>query len=122
MTCAANRGDILTANCSNCGAGIERRNTASRVVACGYCDTTQMFVDDAWQNAGTQGVMQDAPSLFHLGQDMIVEGRRITPIGHARFSYGRGWWDEFWCEAGSEMIWIRFTPTTSPWLTRLKQI
>lgn len=21
----------------------------------------------------------------------------FLPFGHARFSYGRGWWDEFWC-------------------------
>lgn len=94
------------ANCANCGAEIERRNTASRLVACPYCDTTQMFVDDAFRNAGVQGVMQDGPSLFRLGETTNVEGRPVTPIGHARFSYGRGWWDEYWCDAPDGGLWI----------------
>lgn len=94
------------ANCANCGASIERRNSATRIASCPHCDTTQMFVDDAWQLAGKQGVMQDVPTLLVLGQSSNVDGRQITPIGHARFSYGRGWWDEFWCETASGMLWI----------------
>ena len=94
------------ANCANCGAAIERRNTASRLVSCAHCETTQMFVDEAFRNAGEKGVMQDVPTLFQLGQSTRVEGRVVIPIGHARFSYGRGWWDEFWCEADSDMVWI----------------
>ena len=96
----------MPANCANCGAEIERRNSATRLVACPYCDTTQMFVDDAFQLAGQQGVMQDVPTLFHLGQPVVVDGITLTPIGHARFSYGRGWWDEFWCDAGHRTLWV----------------
>ena len=98
--------DFTMANCANCGAAIERQNTSSRLVACPYCDTTQMFVDDAFQLAGQQGVMLDVPTLLVLGKPAMVERRRVIPRGHARFSYGRGWWDEFWCEADDEMLWI----------------
>ena len=31
----------------------------------------------------------------------------LMPVGHARFSYGRGHWDEFWCLDGStEGLWL----------------
>ena len=94
------------ANCANCGAEIERRNTATRLVSCPHCDTTQMFVDDAFRLAGQQGVMQEVPTLLTLGETALVAGRRVVPLGHARFSYGRGWWDEFWCESEAGMLWI----------------
>lgn len=79
---------------------------ATRVVACGYCDTTQIFEDDAFRLAGKQGVMLDVPTLFKLGEAVKIDGRQMTPIGHARFSYGRGWWDEFWCETADGTIWV----------------
>lgn len=66
-----------------------------------------MFVDDAFQLAGQQGVMLDVPTLLVLDRPVMVERKRVTPRGHARFSYGRGWWDEFWCEdKDGEMLWI----------------
>lgn len=65
-----------------------------------------MFVDDAFRLAGQQGVMQDVPTLFELGRTSVVDGMRVTPLGLARFSYGRGWWDEFWCDSADGMIWI----------------
>lgn len=65
-----------------------------------------MLVDDAFRKAGEQGLMQDAPSLLKIGEPVSIDGREVTPVGQARFSYGRGWWDEFWCDAGGEMIWV----------------
>ena len=65
-----------------------------------------MFVDDAFRLAGQQGFMQDVPTLFQLGRRSVVDARQVTPLGHARFSYGRGWWDEFWCESAEGMLWI----------------
>ncbi|WP_235216127.1 DUF4178 domain-containing protein [Ruegeria halocynthiae] len=45
--------------------------------------------------AGEQGVMHGAPLLFGIG-DQVVLGQTSTRIlGHARYSYGRGFWDEF---------------------------
>ncbi len=92
--------------CENCGAEVERRIRSSKLVACTHCDTTLMLVDDVFRKAGEQGVMQDAPSLLKLGERVNIAGGTVTPVGQARFSYGRGWWDEFWCDADGEMIWV----------------
>jgi hypothetical protein len=40
--------------------------------------------------------MHDIPLLFGLGDTVVTNGSRVTLLGHARFSYGRGFWDEFW--------------------------
>lgn len=54
-----------------------------------------MLRDAQLESAGQQGEMHDAPLLFGLG-DQVELGRTSTTIlGHARYSYGRGFWDEF---------------------------
>lgn len=30
----------------------------------------------------------------------------MKPLGHARFDYRRGWWDEFRCDADKEMLCV----------------
>ena len=84
-------------NCGNCGAELPGRLRYARMVTCDFCATTSVLKDDVFETAGTGGEMQDAPSLVQLGKAVRVQGLELLPVGHARFSYGRGWWDEFWC-------------------------
>ena len=65
-----------------------------------------MFADKVFRSAGQQGFMQEVPGLFQLGKPARVEDHQIVPLGHARFSYGRGWWDEYWCETENTTVWI----------------
>ncbi|MES0827109.1 DUF4178 domain-containing protein [Ruegeria sp. SCP11] len=39
--------------------------------------------------------MHDAPLLFELGDTIELGRKSIQILGHARYSYGRGFWDEF---------------------------
>ncbi len=87
-------------HCENCGAALPRRFRHSRMIVCPSCGSTSVLKDEAFRLAGTGGVMQDAPSLVALGVEMLAGSQRVTPIGHARFDYGRGWWDEYWCLQG----------------------
>ncbi|MBP0484133.1 DUF4178 domain-containing protein [Sagittula salina] len=65
---------------------------------CPSCDTTLFVSGDRLEQAGSAGEMHDGPTLFTIG-DLVKLGRRAWEVlGHARFSYGRGWWDEYWCE------------------------
>lgn len=72
------------------------------MITCTHCGTTSVLKDDVFCLAGEGGVMQETPSLIQLGEHVEVGVETLLPVGHARFSYGRGWWDEFWCldEAG----------------------
>jgi hypothetical protein len=88
----------MNLTCPNCGHPIPA--TARKIVmqTCASCDTTLYRQGDALLNAGSAGEMHETPGLFGLG-DIVKLGRKAWEVlGHARFSYGRGWWDEFWCE------------------------
>ncbi|WP_227445973.1 DUF4178 domain-containing protein [Cognatishimia sp. F0-27] len=68
------------------------------MLTCPSCSTT-LYVDGGrLRHAGTAGEMLDAPLLFDVGDRVTLGLDTYDVLGHARFSYGRGWWDEFWVE------------------------
>jgi len=82
-------------NCPNCGTENPILLKRIKVATYGSCGTTLMVGDAQIRFAGEQGIMHDAPLLFELG-DYVHLGRITTPIiDHARYSYGREFWDEF---------------------------
>lgn len=93
--------------CPNCANPVSPDAPAVRMMTCGACGST-LFLDDAQARlAGGQGVMHDAPMLFGLGDTIRLGGRRLRLLGHARFSYGRGFWDEFWALDSQEApCWV----------------
>ncbi|MBL4928189.1 DUF4178 domain-containing protein [Tabrizicola sp. KVB23] len=50
--------------------------------------------------------MHDTAQLIRLGQSVTIGGQTYFPRGQARFSYGRGEWDEFWAETQDGGVWI----------------
>ncbi len=45
--------------------------------------------------------------MIDIGRDLTIAGRRLTPIGHCQFDYGRGRWDEYWCiNHKGEGVWL----------------
>lgn len=81
--------------CPNCGDRIDPRVAGFRQVVCGSCGTTLLIEDEAVRQAGQAGVMHEVPMPFGLGDRVQAAGRSYDILGHARYSYGRGWWDEF---------------------------
>lgn len=67
-----------------------------RMLDCPSCRTSLFLQDDRMALAGDMGVMHDVPLLFALGDAVTIGKARYRPVGHARYSYGRGTWDEFW--------------------------
>jgi len=84
-------------NCPNCGNKLPEIMQFTKMVDCDACGTTLLLDDDEMRMAGERGVMAEVPSLLALGETVKVGRRIMTPVGHIRFDYGRGWWDEFWC-------------------------
>jgi hypothetical protein len=94
-------------NCPNCGADLPETLTRAKMVACRYCESAVVLEDDALRTAGEKGVMAEEPSLFVLGREIRYRRESWLPVGQARFSYGTGWWDEFWAvDGGGEGVWI----------------
>lgn len=93
-------------NCATCGAALPDRFKTARMISCDYCGTTNAVMTDGLRALGSAGDMDDTPSLFQLDQLVDVAGRLLLPVGHARFDYGRGWWDEYWCLEGDAGLWL----------------
>lgn len=79
----------------------------ARMTVCEACDTAILIEDDVTRAAGIKGVMHDTVSLFDIGDTVKAGGQIITLRGKARFSYGRGFWDEFWgLDERNESVWV----------------
>ncbi len=86
--------------CPNCGYGFDGLRKSTRMFDCPSCDTTLFREGVELKPLGNHGEMHDWPMLFSLGDTVVVQGQRYTVVGHARYDYGRGTWDEMWVENG----------------------
>ncbi|MEM9962657.1 MAG: DUF4178 domain-containing protein [Pseudomonadota bacterium] len=94
-------------NCPNCGNALDWTLSITLMRDCPFCESTVVLDGEALRLAGERGAMLDAPSLLRIGEPTHLSGNNWTPVGHARFSYGPGWWDEYWCSDGAgEFRWI----------------
>ena len=82
--------------CPNCGDAVPRQIRHVVMLTCPSCGTTLFLQGDRLENAGQSGEMHDAPQLFGIGDTVRLGRTEVAIHGHARFSYGRGFWEEFW--------------------------
>ncbi|WGW04653.1 DUF4178 domain-containing protein [Tropicibacter oceani] len=94
-------------NCPNCGDAVPAQISYVTMVTCPSCSTT-LYLDGAGLHAaGQSGEMHDGPKLFDLGDTVGLGDATVQILGHARFSYGRGWWDEFWgLDESQRSVWV----------------
>ncbi|WP_430450220.1 DUF4178 domain-containing protein [Rhodophyticola sp.] len=88
-------------SCPNCGNGFDRLQKSMRMFDCPSCGTTLFREADALAPIGNHGEMHEVPMLLGLGDKLRVGRHVYRMVGHARFDYGRGWWDELWALDGS---------------------
>lgn len=94
-------------HCPNCGDLVSPAIRHVKMVTCASCTTTLLLEDAGARAAGEQGVLHDVPMLFGPGDAVRIETTSYDILGHARFSYGRGSWDEFWAVDGrGDPVWI----------------
>ncbi|EAQ04180.1 hypothetical protein OB2597_08559 [Pseudooceanicola batsensis HTCC2597] len=97
---------MVQMSCPNCGDRVETRSGV-RMLTCPSCGTTLLIEDEVVKAAGQAGVMHEAPLLFGIGDRVHCPAGVFDILGHARFSYGRGWWDEFWAlDAEGHPAWL----------------
>ncbi|MBF9034547.1 DUF4178 domain-containing protein [Rhodobacterales bacterium HKCCE2091] len=93
--------------CPNCGYGFPALARSTRMFDCPSCGTTLFREADALAPMGDHGVMHEAPMLIGLHDRVDLPGGPVEVIGHVRFDYGRGWWDELWALDGNgDGVWI----------------
>lgn len=94
-------------HCPNCGDRVSPAIKSVKMITCTSCNTTLVLEDAGLRAAGEQGVLHEVPMLFGLGDTVRIGQSRYDILGQARFSYGRGTWDEFWAVDGQGApVWI----------------
>ncbi|MEO5341962.1 MAG: DUF4178 domain-containing protein [Gammaproteobacteria bacterium SHHR-1] len=94
-------------NCPSCGAPLPKTYSGSRLVACDNCRSVLLLGKKGVDPLGKQAELADYPSLFELGRQYRYGDLLLVPAGMLRFSYGRGSWDEWWCQTDRpDGVWI----------------
>ncbi len=60
----------------------------------------------SFRDPGKQGELHGTPGLLQIGVTVDLDGQIVPTIGMIQYSYGRGAWDEYWCETDGDAIWV----------------
>ena len=94
-------------NCPQCGDTLPLKFRHTKLVVCVSCNSTIFLEDDAVRLAGKQSVLPTAPSLLQLQQPFNYQSHSYLPVGHVRYQYDNGFWDEWWVfDKGREGLWV----------------
>jgi hypothetical protein len=94
-------------NCPSCGAPLPKTFSGSRLVACDNCRSVLLLNKEGADPLGKQADLAEYPSLFELGRQYRYGDLLLMPAGMLRFNYGRGTWDEWWCQTDrGQGVWI----------------
>jgi hypothetical protein len=85
-------------NCPNCGAPNPLVNPGVLMVACAYCRTAIYWDREKISAAGFRAVLPEGYSRLYLGATGSLGDRRLVVLGRARYSFARGFWDEWYLE------------------------
>lgn len=98
---------MQTHRCPNCGTTVEPLLNTVRMTTCPSCGSTLFLEGERTRLVGEQGVMHDVPLLVGIGDRVRLGAEDVTLHGHARYSYGRGSWDEFWgLDSTGAPVWL----------------
>lgn len=96
-----------TFNCSQCGNQLPITFRLTKLVVCDQCQSTLLLHDDAIALYGKSAELAPTPSLIQLQQPIKYLNKEYTPVGHVRFRYPMGFWDEFWLiDNAGEGTWL----------------
>jgi DNA-directed RNA polymerase subunit RPC12/RpoP len=85
-----------TINCPQCGDELPIYFKWTKLVQCPSCKSTIFLEDQSVKLMGISSVLARVPSLFEINKPFAYQRTIYLPIGKIRYSYGRGFWEEWW--------------------------
>lgn len=77
------------------------------MVVCEYCSTAIYWDEERIAAAGKQSVLPEGTSRLYRGATGSYHQRRFVVVGRVRYSFGRGFWDEWYLEmSDGAMQWL----------------
>ncbi len=94
-------------NCPSCGAGHDIRNPGIVTIVCEYCGNAVYWDEKKVESAGKQSILPEGFSRLYRGGTGTLKNRRFFVLGRVRYSFGNGFWDEWFLEfSGQSIGWL----------------
>jgi hypothetical protein len=99
--------------CPNCGGEHTLVNPGITMLVCSYCKTTLYWSADAVLKTGVQAILPEENTRLYLQATGKLRGtpderwRELEVVGHLRYDYGQGTWDEWYLQlADGGVAWL----------------
>ena len=83
-------------NCPQCGDTLALYFKHTKLVQCHSCKSNIFLENDATRLAGDSSVLAPEISILTLNTPFLYAQKSYLPLGKIRYSYGRGFWEEWW--------------------------
>ncbi len=85
-------------HCPTCGAVLPVSNPGVLMVVCEYCRNAIYWEGGGITHAGKQSVLSEGFTRLYRGAAGALRGKRFVVLGRIRYSFGQGFWDEWFIE------------------------
>ena len=101
------KNDATSYNCPQCAAPLSFHFKYSKLIKCASCNSSIFLEDEHVTLVGESSVLSPTPSLMVLNKQFKFQGKTFTPLGKIRYSYGRGFWEEwFLTDESNKEFWL----------------
>ena len=96
-----------TISCPACGAPHDVTNPGIVMSVCEYCGNAVVLDEGSAQDLGRQAILSEGFTRLYRGAVGTVFHKRFIAHGRARYSFGHGFWDEWFLEFDDgETAWM----------------
>jgi len=96
---------LSTFQCPQCGYELPLYFKYTKLVKCVSCKSTIFLEDGTSVLTGDRSALAEEPSLIEIGSSFEYNKVSYLPIGMVRYSYGRGFWEEWWLKDSKGESW-----------------
>jgi hypothetical protein len=89
---------VAEISCPSCGATHDVHNPGVITVVCEYCGNAVYWDQEKIQNVGKQSTLPEGFSRLYRGASGTLLNKRFVVMGRVRYSFGQGFWDEWFVE------------------------
>ena len=83
-------------NCPQCADTLPLYFKHTKLLQCNSCKSSIFLENDATKLAGDSSVLAPEISILTLNRAFFYDHKSYLPLGKIRYSYGRGFWEEWW--------------------------
>jgi hypothetical protein len=89
-----------TVNCPSCGAPRILHNPGILLFVCEHCGSAVTWDEEKIRAAGQQAALPEGFTRLYRGAAGTLQQKRFLVLGRVRYSFGSGFWDEWFLELG----------------------